>query len=72
MYVNTFLVIKHCVSTSNHMFQRRIRDKFQKMNEANFPKILRMNMSFLVNHVKSSRRAHKGKNYTKNNQYQQI
>ena len=27
------------ISTSNHMFKREIWDKFQKMNEVNFPQI---------------------------------
>ena len=39
-----FLVMKHCVSTTNHMFKREIRDKFQKMNDVHFPKISRINM----------------------------
>ena len=41
--------------------------KISKINEVNFPQISRINMWFLVN-VTSSQRAHKGKNYTKNNQ----
>ena len=43
------------------------------MNEVNFPQILQTNMGIPgSSHVTSSQRAHKGKNFKKNNYYQQI
>ena len=33
------------------MFKREIWDKFQKMNDVNFPQISRINMWFLVNQI---------------------
>ena len=36
----TYLII----CTSNHIFKREIWDKFQKVNEVNFPQITRINM----------------------------
>ena len=62
--------IKNVISTSNHMLKREIWDKFQNINEVNFPKISRVNVIPGKSHVTSSQRTHKGKNYTKN--YQSI
>ena len=38
------------------------------MNEVNFPKLPRINMQFLVNHMRQSLKQHTRKSYTKNNQ----
>ena len=62
------------ICTSSHMFKSENWDKFQKMNEENFPQILQINMWFLVNHMWQALRDYTRVKITQKavNQYQQI
>ena len=50
-FFQNYFFIPRMIITSNHMFKREIWAKFQKMNEVKFPKISRIKMWFLVNHI---------------------
>ena len=56
------------------MLKKEIWDKFQNINEVNFPKISRVNMWFLVNHMWQALKEHTRVRITQKtiNQYQQI